>query len=847
MIEGMSTHFAKPIFRVVFSAVILLLLVLAIMFGTSRMLAATEPVPADLTEDGVLTIHGEGSDLVRVLCDRDQLEINNAEPDTGAEACDAVREIVVLGEPMLDLQRAIDGSLPNLESIRVLRPDGSLVQSMRRASDTHWTEVPLALGPGASGQDSGQLNREYVGPKPLDTGINSPLAPPLGTTIEAANFDTNSTNTGGSYFIPPDPHAAAGPNHVVNVVNVSIEWYAKTGGAAQYSASLANFFASLPGALPYTFTFDPKVIYDQYNDRFVVVTLEHEDTGDGDPRDTSYIFVAVSDDNNPNGTWHQQVISTTIDVGGTDHWADYPGLAVDDEAIYITNNLFSFGANAFGGTRLWIIDKDAGSGGGLYNGGQSNVTIHDPIAASGLAGSFASTAQPAHMYGTAQGNTGTFLALYSGLTSGGNESLNVIRVDNSTTSPTFTQQFVAAGNIDNTGVVFVPDAPQLGSLTNIEVNDRRTLQAVWRDNNLYVSTTVVPGSGPDSGEATAHWFRVDTSSLGSLTVADQGDVGGEDIATDTSTFFPSIMVDQNGNMAIGFSASASTIYGGAYYTCKSITDPAGTVQSSGTLAAGTDWYVRTFGGSRNRWGDYSGMALDPSDEATFWVYNEYAITRGSPTFPSEDGRWGTRYGSFTCAGIGPTPTPPTPTPTSPPPTPTPIRDEFSNLPIIRKAVSAIPQVNDGGFEDGSPNSFWAEGSTNFLGVICDVSCNEPGGTNAPRTGIYWVWFGGITNAQEVGFVQQDVRFPNGPTNLTFWLRMSSPGTTGFMQVSVDGNPVFQVTDSDSASYPVFTQVVVDVSAYADGGIHTLQFDSTTNADPFGSLSFHLDDVAFEPQ
>jgi hypothetical protein len=67
----------------------------------------------------------------------------------------------------------------------------------------------------------------------------------------------------------------------------------------------------------------------------------------------------------------------------------------------------------------------------------------------------------------------------------------------------------------------------------------------------------------------------------------------------------------------------------------------------GVLAAGQDYYVRTFGGGRNRWGDYSGISLDPADETTFWVFNEYAILRGTPTSPPlEDGRWGTEWGSF---------------------------------------------------------------------------------------------------------------------------------------------------------------------------------------------------------
>ncbi|NQU35610.1 MAG: hypothetical protein HQ521_20480, partial [Bacteroidetes bacterium] len=62
-----------------------------------------------------------------------------------------------------------------------------------------------------------------------------------------------------------------------------------------------------------------------------------------------------------------------------------------------------------------------------------------------------------------------------------------------------------------------------------------------------------------------------------------------------------------------------------------------------TVAAGVGEYQRTHGTSRNRWGDYSGAALDPVTEDV-WIFNEYAMTPGSGNSP-EDGRWGTVWGT----------------------------------------------------------------------------------------------------------------------------------------------------------------------------------------------------------
>src|SRR5204863_7219791 len=108
---------------------------------------------------------------------------------------------------------------------------------------------------------------------------------------------------------------------------------------------------------------DPKVIYDQHADRFVVVMLDQVDTG-GTSGNSSHILVAVSDDSDPNGNWCFKSIDSQLKFGGKFHWTDYPGLAVDDKAIYITGNQFTFQVDGgdFSGSRLWIVHKDAGAG-----------------------------------------------------------------------------------------------------------------------------------------------------------------------------------------------------------------------------------------------------------------------------------------------------------------------------------------------------------------------------------------------------------------------------------------------------------------------------------------------------
>ena len=65
-----------------------------------------------------------------------------------------------------------------------------------------------------------------------------------------------------------------------------------------------------------------------------------------------------------------------------------------------------------------------------------------------------------------------------------------------------------------------------------------------------------------------------------------------------------------------------------------------------TLAPGLDFYKRTFGSFRNRWGDYTGIAFDPVADSLVWVFNQFAGLRGSPS-GGEDGRWETVWAAVT--------------------------------------------------------------------------------------------------------------------------------------------------------------------------------------------------------
>jgi hypothetical protein len=489
-------------------------------------------------------------------------------------------------------------------------------------------------------------------------------------TFDSVGFDDNQVEninpaTGtGARFIPPDPIGAVGLNRVVAVVNTMIEVRTKE-GTFVWREGLKDFFAPVA---PLTFTFDPKVVYDAHANRFVVVTLEQvTGTASVSLSNVSRILLAVSKSGNPKGPgpaqWNYLAIDakTLIPRPTTpfDHWADYPGFEVDEEAIYVTANMFTFVPfGSFGGVRLWIVPKGAGTG-GFYDGGPATAAQYNPYANGGIA----TTTMPAEIRGAegAGPGVGTYLVSYSGLSDGVDEYIQVVRVDDPLGAPAFVPEFINIGNIE-TGFPALPLAPQAGSAFGIATNDRRALDAVWQNGSLWLTTTIRPNAGADLNQTTAHFVELDTRAVraagdpaGLIGLAQNGNIGGEDIAPGAFTFFPSVAVNRYGAAGFGFCASAPTIYAGAFVTGRGPYDGAGTVRSSEVVREGIAPYKRFFGGNRNRWGDYTGAALDPSNESFFWVFNQYADEVGSATVGSngyEDGRWRGTWGRVKFVGGG---------------------------------------------------------------------------------------------------------------------------------------------------------------------------------------------------
>ena len=151
-------------------------------------------------------------------------------------------------------------------------------------------------------------------------------------------------------------------------------------------------------------------------------------------------------------------------------------------------------------------------------------------------------------------------------------------------------------------------------------------------------------------------------------------------------------------------------------------------------------------------------------------------------------------------------------------------------------------LQDGGFEAGTPSSTWEEFSLNFGTPLCDTSggCNLSVGTG-PHTGQWWVWLGGISSADEYGYVEQTFTMPaSDAATLSFYLEIPAAETNGFVRLSLDRTKLFEASETDQFTYATYTFVAVDVTAFADGLEHVLTIEGGSNAG--GVFDAFVDDV-----
>ncbi|MGH7495360.1 MAG: hypothetical protein ACREOO_23630, partial [bacterium] len=415
-------------------------------------------------------------------------------------------------------------------------------------------------------------------------------------------------------LIPPDPHMAAGPEHLVLTVNSQFSIFDKQGTELRridadqwYSNVLAN---ASPG--------DPQVVYDHHAERFMMIW--HETDG----RNPFSLYLSISDDSNPLGEWSNWRLPGGQNGASVNNFLnDYPKIGVDENALYVTSRMFQPQAQNFSYRylQLRIIPKTQ-----LLDNQAGPLTwsdiwdIRDPSNLNTTMGFMV----PAVTFGTPATEylisnspyaTDTFVTLW--------ELIDPLSA-----------AILIGTNIPVTATTGPSNANQLGGGTPLlDVGGDRFRNAVYMNGSLWSAHSVAGGAGGQF--VFARYVRLDVTTASLL----------EDVAFGADRFwyyYPAIQPDKNGNLFITFTRSGLSEYPSARYTGRLKADPPG-LQASLVLRGGEANYIKTFGDTRNRWGDYVGIALDPVDSTKVWMLGQYAAAEIGAGENAD--RWGTWVGS----------------------------------------------------------------------------------------------------------------------------------------------------------------------------------------------------------
>jgi hypothetical protein len=451
----------------------------------------------------------------------------------------------------------------------------------------------------------------------------TPFAPAL--TFNG-NGQSDNAALGFGNLTPPDPCMAVGPNHVVQMINLAHSVYDKNG--VKLNGPI-KFSSIAPGAGD---DGDPIVLYDHMADRWML--LQFSDVLTGNDR----LIFCISQTPDPAGAYYVYSFSTP------NLMPDYPHIAIWGNAFLITTHEFGLGAgNPYLGQGFYAVDRKAMLAGSptstLIRFNDANQGGYLPASMEGLKMHDA-TALPTFCSVDADewGAPADRLMLRT-------MSIDFNTPANSSLSAT---TFLNTASFDGNAPASRNAIEQSGTSNGLDaIADRMMSRVIYRrfDNyesmvmNHVVNVSGTAVTGKSSYQAAMRWYELRRPGPGNpWTIHQQSTYAPYTINGNTgmNAWMGSIGIDQKGSVALAYSASSSSTFPSLHYALRYENDVPGALSAQQTFHAG--------GGSQTnagfRWGDYSAMTTDPTNEDTLWFTGEYYSATSSANF-------NTRIGKFT--------------------------------------------------------------------------------------------------------------------------------------------------------------------------------------------------------
>jgi hypothetical protein len=500
-------------------------------------------------------------------------------------------------------------------------------QMMRQGSTRHGPRHGLRARRGEPDKQVGS------GPS---TSVSAPAGEATGPKTSFGstfNFDGPSFNDTPGFF-PPDTQGAVGPSQFLVTINGSFRSFSKSTGLADGGLDVDPdvFFSgqlSSPPSGGIVFTSDPHVRYDRLSQRWFIVMIDAPLDSSGNASKANRILIAHSDGPtlSPSTVWTK----TFIQVSGA--FADYPTLGVDANALYVgTNNFATSGQFAYTGTSGYVISKAS-----VLANGALTATKFALVANANGGGPF--TPQ-----GADNPDAGATQGYFVGVDNQFFSLLDVVR----TSDPGGTPSASASLGVTVPTTAFPLSVPHQGNTggTNgqLDALDDRLFAASIRDNKLWTAHNIqVNAAGVGSstgGRDGSRWYELN---LGTTpTLVQSGTVFDPAASNPLSYWIPTVAVSGQGHMAIGGSAAGAAHHVDAWFSGRLSSDTAGALDAPTFYTASNSAYNPPGDpGPTRRWGDYSAVSLDPTDDMTMWAIQEYVPATNS---------WGTRIARLRAPG-----------------------------------------------------------------------------------------------------------------------------------------------------------------------------------------------------
>jgi subtilisin-like proprotein convertase family protein len=477
---------------------------------------------------------------------------------------------------------------------------------------------------------------------PAGKGSQAPEAMPLPNV----SFDGIGNPAGCAGCSPPDTNGEIGKTQFVQTVNTAVGVFNRTTGAPIIPVvQMGTLFATLPGPCANTDDGDPIVLYDQMADRWILSQFCWSPFGSTGP---DHQIFAVSKTGDATGAYFlYDFVMPNIKFN------DYPHFGVWTDGYYMTDNQFNQAGDTFLGAGVFAFDRTK-----MLAGDPTASFIYFDMATGCPAACINGGMLPADLDGFRMppaGAPNSILQFDADEYGGGQtDSLRIfdfhadfaVPANSTLTQRTGSPLAVAAFDpreVPLNSRIVIPQPPPGVGLDMI--GDRLMFRLSYRNmggrESLALTHTVNAATNPAFRSGVRYYDLKKTTPGGAWSVNEQATMAGA-VGDTENRWMGSTALNNNGSQAVGYSVSSATVSPSVRYAGRLPGDPAGSLgQGENSLVVGAGSQTST----GHRWGDYSDLTVDPTDDCTFWYTQEYYSATSSSN-------WATRVGSFT---FGPCP------------------------------------------------------------------------------------------------------------------------------------------------------------------------------------------------